>query len=184
MLMLVLTLSQKAAKQQASRNTAILRNLHLVSFAINAAFILLRFAIFRSSWTRATYILYLLFSAPALAIEVWFERNGRPQHLSDGQLKKTGDDLEAKGLTEYMFDVLYWSWGTTAVASVFGDKAWWMWLAIPLYSVWLAYSTFGSVRQGMAGIAGAGGDAEAPASATSNRQKKMEKRGGQKMQYR
>jgi len=57
-------------------------------------------------------------------------------------------------------------------------------MAIPLYSVWLAYTTFGGIRQGMAGMAGAGDRALAGGSEGSNRQKKMEKRGGQRVRYR
>lgn len=164
------------------RNGAILQRLHLISLALNALFVLLRFLLFRSSASRSSFILYLVLSAPAFIIEFWFERIGRPAYAPNGELKRSGDDLEAKGMTEYMFDVLYWTWGTTGVAAIFGDRAWWLWVAIPLYSVWLAYSTFGSVRQGMAGLSGQNsGDANGP---VSNRQKKLEKRGGQKVQYR
>lgn len=92
--------------------------------------------------------------------------------------------MEAKGLTEYMFDVLYWTWGNVAVASIFGDRVWWLWLGIPIYSVYLAYTTFGSVRKGMSGLTNQGEGPNGIGDATSNRQKKMEKRGGQKMQYR
>ena len=140
---------------------------------------------FRSSSTRATYISYLILSIPAFVIQFWLEKIGRPAHGPKGELKKSGEDLEAKGLTEYMFDVLYWSWGTVCAAGLFGDKAWWLWAVIPLYSVWLAYSTFGSVKQGMAGLTGQAGDGNAVnGGLTSNRQKKMDKRGGQKVQYR
>ena len=127
-------------------------------------------------------MLYFCLNAPAIIIEFWFERLGRPSHAPNGELKRSGDDLEAKGLTEYLFDVLYWTWGTLVFAIIFGDKAWWLWMAIPIYSVWAAYSTFGSMRQGMAGMAGQGSDGTN--GAVSNRQKKIEKRGGQKVQYR
>ncbi|MCJ1283425.1 hypothetical protein MMC26_002754 [Xylographa opegraphella] len=177
-------MAQKAAKQQAARNTAILKRIHLLSLAFNGLFLLLRFLIFRSSGTPATFIRWILFSVPAFGTEFWFERIGRPTSGTNGEVKNSGQDLEAKGLTEYMFDVLYWSWGTMFLASIFGDKAWWMWAAIPLYSVWLAYSTFGSVRQGMAGLSGPGAEGETPSSAASNRQRKLEKRGGHKVQYR
>jgi hypothetical protein len=83
-----------------------------------------------------------------------------------------------------MFDVLYWSWGTIIVASFVGDKGWWMWLVIPLYSVYLGYTTFAGVRQGMTGMAGQGPEGAGGSAATSNRQKKLEKRGGPKVQYR
>ena len=118
-------------------------------------------------------------------IEFWLEKIGKPRYARDGELKRAGEDLEAKGLTEYLWDVLYWSWGCTALAALFGDRAWWMWATIPLYSAWLAYTTFGGMRQSMAGLAGQTGDTQAANGAPpSNRQKKLEKRGGQKMQHR
>ena len=152
---------------------------------MNFFFALLRFLLFRSSCTRNTYLLYFFLSSPALAIEFWLEKIGRPIIASSGEVKRSGEDLEAKGLTEYLWDVLYWSWACTFVAAVFGNKAWWAWSVIPLYSVWLAWTTFGGMRHGLAGMAGQQGGADSTnGGATSNRQKKMEKRGGQKVQYR
>ncbi|KAL8928762.1 MAG: hypothetical protein Q9208_001540 [Pyrenodesmia sp. 3 TL-2023] len=174
-------MAQKAAKQQAARNTSILKRTHLISLAINALFILLRLVLFRTSCTRTTLILYGLLSAPALVIEFWFERIGRPVNAPNGELKKAGEDLEAKGLTEYMWDVLYWTWGCVGVAGLFGDKAWWGYLVVPVYSLWLAWTTFGSMKEGILGMAGGGGTGGAANGGTSNRQRKMEKRSGQKM---
>ncbi|CAF9928504.1 MAG: hypothetical protein HETSPECPRED_006866 [Heterodermia speciosa] len=176
-------MAQKAAKQQATRNSAILKRTHLTSLAINLLFAILRFLVFRASCTRSTYLLYFFLSSPAFAIEFWLEKIGRPTTTPNGEVKRSGEDLEAKGLTEYLWDVLYWSWGCIAVASLVGDRAWWLWGVIPLYSVWLAYTTFGGMRQTMAGMAGQDG-AAADGGGTSNRQKKLEKRGGQRMQYR
>ena len=164
------------------RNTAILKRLHLISLLVNSFFVLLRFLLFRSSCTRSTYLLYLCLSAPAFIIEFWFEKLGRPSYAPNGELKRSGDDLEAKGLTDYLFDVLYWTWGTSVMAAIFGDRGWWLWAVIPIYSVWAAYTTFGSMRQGIAGMAGQ--DDGGTSGAVSNRQKKIEKRGGQKVQYR
>ncbi|KAI9815472.1 MAG: hypothetical protein M1827_002606 [Pycnora praestabilis] len=181
-------MAQKAAKQTARRNTTILNRTHLISLAINSLFILLRLLLFRASATRSTYLLYLTFTSPTLLIEYWLERIGRPSYGSSlGDLKKSGEDLEAKGLTEYLWDVLYWSLGCVGFAAVLGDGAWWLWGVVPLYSGWLGYTTFGGMRKGMAELGGAKGEDGASSSggqAGSNRQKKMEKRGGQKMQYR
>ncbi|MCJ1336840.1 hypothetical protein MMC09_002118 [Bachmanniomyces sp. S44760] len=178
-------MAQKAAKQLAVRNAATLKRAHLISVGINAGFIGLRLILFRSSCTRATYLLYFALSLPAFIIEFWLQTIGWPAYAPNGELKKSGEDLDAKGLTEYMWDVLYWSWGCTAVASVFGDRAWYLWIAIPLYSAWLAYSTLGGIRNGMAGMAGGTDNSNMQNGAeTSNRQKKLEKRGGQKTQYR
>ena len=146
--------------------------------------------LFQSTFTQATYLLYFSLSVPAFVVEFWFEKIGRPSYGSNGELIRPGEDLDAKGLTEYMFDVLYWSLGTTLLASIFGEKAWWLWTAIPLYSAWLGFTTFGSMRESMAGMAGMAGlasqnsDVADASGATSNRQKKLEKRGGQRVQYR
>lgn len=65
---------------------------------------------------------------------------------------------------------------------VFNNRAWWLWIAVPVYSVYLGYTTVMGVRKGF--MPGASDDA-APvdASAESKRQKKMEKR-GQRVKYR
>lgn len=56
---------------------------------------------------------------------------------------------------------------------------------MPLYSAWLAYTTFTGARQGLAGMGGAGAGTEGTAAGgQSKRQAKLEKRGGQRMQYR
>ena len=172
---------KKAAKQLAARNGSILNRVHLTSLGVNTLFILIRFFLLRSSATRSTFLLYFLLSFPAFLIEFWFEKIGRPTYASNGELKRSGEDLEAKGLTEYLWDVLYWTWGCLGLASVLGNRAWWMWTAIPLYSAWLAYT---SMRQGLAGMAGAQDKTLTGSSGGSNRQKKMEKRGGQRVQYR
>jgi hypothetical protein len=152
---------------------------------VNLVFVILRFILFRASVTQATYLWYFILSSPAFAIEFWLEKIGRPTVGPSGELKRSGEDLEARGLTEYLWDVLYWSWGCTGLASLFGDRVWWAWLIIPLYSLWLAYTTFGGMRQAMTGIAAQGGvDADKVNVTSSNRQKKLEKRGGQKVQYR
>lgn len=174
-------LLQKAAKQQAARNKAILNRTHLLALGFHLLFAVLRSVAFRSSSIRI--LPYFLLSTPAIAIQFWFEKIGRPSTAPNGDLR-AGEDLEAKGLTEYLWDVLYWSWCCTALAGLFGDRAWWAWAAIPVYSIWLAWTTFGGMRQGLAGMAGQNGQESANGGGASNRQKKLEKRGGQKVQYR
>lgn len=85
-------------------------------------------------------------------------------------------------MTEYMWDVMYWTWGCIGAVCVFGDRAWWLWVVVPLYSVWLAYTTFTGMRSGLAGMGGGAPD-DTPVG-ESKRQKKMENRGGQRAQYR
>ena len=120
---------------------------------------------------------------PSLAIQFWFERAGRPQYGSQpGELLKSGEDLDAQGMTEWMWDVLYWTYCCVLLAAVFGDWAWWLYAVVPVYSVYLLYTAFGGAKQMMAGIAGAG--SEGKTSGQSKRQQKLEKRGGQRVVYR
>ncbi|KAF2453901.1 hypothetical protein BDY21DRAFT_366623 [Lineolata rhizophorae] len=179
-------MAQKAAKSLAARNTATLNRTHLITLAVHTFFLLLRALLFRSSFSRTSLLLYLGLSSPALATEFWFERIARPVRDSTrgGELVQPGEDLEAKGLTEWMWDVIYWTYGCVVVSALFGDYGWWLWGIVPLYSIWLAYTTFVSARSGMAGMMGGGDDAAAQAGGASKRQQKMERRGGQKMQYR
>ncbi|MCJ1430106.1 hypothetical protein MMC29_008021 [Sticta canariensis] len=178
-------MAQKAAKQLTARNAAILYRMHLISLGINVSFVLLRCILFRASSARTTYLLYFILASPAFAIEFWLEKIGRPVTAQNGDIRKSGADLEAQGLMEYLWDVLYWSWTCIVAATLFGNNAWWLWAFIPLYSLWLAYTTFGGMKQSMGGMMGQGARSEESNNGNiSNRQKKLEKRGGQKVQYR
>lgn len=96
-------------------------------------------------------------------------------------MKRAGEDLEAKGLTEYMWDIVYWTYGVLVVVSLVGDYGWWLWSVIPAYSVYTAWTTYTGMRGGFTDAAGV---PQPEAATASKRQAKMEKRGGQKVQYR
>lgn len=65
---------------------------------------------------------------------------------------------------------------------LFADRAWWLWVVVPLYSLWLGYTTVMGVKGGIPNLGreqqGSDNTGE------SKRQKKLEKRGGQKVKYR
>jgi hypothetical protein len=147
------------------------------TIAIHSFFWLLRAFLFRRTFTRTSLLLYLFLSAPQLFIHFQFERLGRPTYQPDGTVKRSGEDLDAKGLTEYMWDVTYWTYICLVLASVLGDWAWWLYAVIPAYAVWLAWTTYTGMRGGYTDAAGV-------PQTQSKRQQKMEKRGGQKVQYR
>lgn len=181
--MFELTQTQKAAKQLATHNTNSLNRMHLVSLGNNVFFLLLRLIIYRARATRNTLTLYVLLSAPAFAIEFWLEKIGRPTYAENGDLRRSGEDMDAKGLTEFMWDVLYWTWACVAAAAILGDRAWWMYAVVPVYSLWMASSVVLNMRQGMTGMTGQGkGSGEG--AGESKRQRKMEKRMGQGIQNR
>lgn len=127
---------------------------------------------------------YFLISTPSWIIEVWLESVGRPTYTENGEVKRAGEDMEAQGLTEWMWDVLYWTWGCVGFAAVLGDWVWWAWAIVPAYSAWCVYGMYTGARGMMGGMGAEGADGSATAGGQSKRQAKMEKRGGQKMVYR
>ena len=145
----------------------------------------MRLLVYRSTYTRNTLLLWVVLSLPAWVIEFWLEKIGRPTYAENGELKKSGEDLEAKGLTDFMWDLIYWTWACIAAAAMIGNKAWWMYAVVPAYSIWMAATTVIGMRNGMAGMTGQehGASQDADAGGDSKRQRKLEKRGGQKVQY-
>jgi len=80
-----------------------------------------------------------------------------------------------------MWDMVYWTWINIILVIVLGNRAWWLYIVVPAYAIYAAVTTANGVRGMLGGMGGAGGEGEAEVQ--SNRQKKMEKRGGQKVAY-
>lgn len=79
-----------------------------------------------------------------------------------------------------MWDVTYWTYICVVFVGLFGDKAWWLWVVVPVYSVYAAWSTW----TGMRGALGGGMEEDVTkAGGGSKRQAKLEKR-GQRVAYR
>jgi hypothetical protein len=157
----------------ASRNGAVLNRTHLISAAIHTIFLFLHFLFQRPGSLKR----YLLLGVPTLVIEFYLEKVGRPRYNDDGSLRSAGEDLNATGLTEYMWDVLYWTQGCIVAVCLFNDRAWWLWAVVPLYSIYLAYTTIMGVKKGFAGLGGGGGEVEGEEGPKSKTQQKKEKRG-------
>lgn len=45
-----------------------------------------------------------------------------------------------------MWDVVYWIWINLVVVLALGDRAWWLWVLMPTYTVYLALTTMGGLR--------------------------------------
>ncbi|KAJ5238446.1 hypothetical protein N7468_003065 [Penicillium chermesinum] len=166
-------MAQKAAKTLATRNAATLSRTHLISAALHILFLILHFVFGRPRSLKP----YFFLAVPTLAIEYYLDLVGRPKFNPDGSLRTAGEDLNATGLTEYMWDVLYWTHGCIFAACVFNDRAWWLWIVIPFYSVYLAYTTVMGVKKGFAGMGGGSAESDARQGPKSKTQMKKEKRG-------
>jgi hypothetical protein len=172
-------MAKKAAKSLAARNAGRLRTTHIITLVLHAVFLIFSFTIRRSLSLKR----YILLSAPALIIEFYLDRLARPTYNADGSLRNAGEDLDAKGLTEFMWDILYWTWFNLFLVIVSGNGAWWLYLVVPLYAIYAAVTTASGIKGMLGGMAGAGGEGSSQNQSQSNRSKKMETRGGQKIKY-
>ncbi|KAJ5087963.1 hypothetical protein N7456_011579 [Penicillium angulare] len=167
-------MAQKAAKTLATRNGALLNRTHMISATLHVLFLVLHQIFQRPRSLKP----YFLLAVPTLLIEYYLDRVGRPSYNEDGSLRSAGEDLNATGLTEYMWDILYWTQGCIVAVCVFNDRAWWLWAVVPLYSVYLAYTTVMGVKKGFAGMGGGAGEGAGDSEgAKSKREMKKEKRG-------
>lgn len=132
-------MAQKAAKTLAAANTKRLNITLVATLVIHSFFWLLRGLLFRRSFTRASGLKYVLLTAPSLIIQAFFERSSRPTYggPSGGEVKRAGEDLDAKGLTEWMWDVVYWTYGCVLLVALLGDWAWWFWVSSHLLLTFL-----------------------------------------------
>ncbi|CAK7563958.1 MAG: hypothetical protein SEPTF4163_001840 [Sporothrix epigloea] len=145
-------MAQKAKKDRAKANANALTNLHYGALIVNAIFLLF-YVIFRSR----SLVAWLLMSTPAFFCQFMIERAGRPRFdAQTGALRSSGEDLAAAGLTEYMFDVVWVTWGVEVLVVLFGNKLWFLWAIVPAYGAYKGYSLLGSARQ-MAALGGLGG---------------------------
>lgn len=163
-------MAQKAKKDRAKSNAAALTSLHLGSLIVNVAFLLF-YLIFRSR----SLLTYVVMSLPSFACQFMLERAGRPHYdAQTGALRTSGEDLAAAGLTEYMFDVVWVTWGVSVLVILFGNKLWFLWAIVPAYGAYKGYGLLGSARQmaALGGMGGGGGDAGAGAAPAPNRRQR------------
>jgi hypothetical protein len=127
-----LTPAQKAAKTLAARNSARLNQTHVITLCIHFFFLLLRALTFRRTFFRSSAVLYVALSIPGALVELWLERIGRPvfEGTNPPELRRAGEDLDAAGLTEFLWDVLYWTWACLMFAAALGDWAWSLWVSV------------------------------------------------------
>ncbi|CAD6884125.1 unnamed protein product [Tilletia controversa] len=123
-------MAKGAAKKAASSNAQTLQRLTAGFLLSNAAQLLLRFGLFRASATWKLAAIYLL--SQAIALFLWSQLTG---------MASAGVNLaEQKGLTPYIFDVIYVTWFCSLAGALVSDKAWYLYLIIPGFATYLAYT--------------------------------------------
>lgn len=118
-------MAKKSQKSRAQRNISTLNNLHLSSLAINSGFLLWTFLPFTKS---RSLLAYAILSIPSFIAEYVLERSGRPVFI-DGAMKSGGHDLDAEGLTEYLFDLVWVTWACLIAVLIVGNWGWLLWVS-------------------------------------------------------
>ncbi|RKP26931.1 hypothetical protein SYNPS1DRAFT_5628, partial [Syncephalis pseudoplumigaleata] len=136
---------------------------------VQSLYVLVQFGWYRADVTRYHVVGYLITWLPTIFIYRLLASMARPQRDASGAIISGGDDLNAPGLTSYMFDVLYVTW-FVHVGSLVWSFVWWFYLAIPLYACYVLWGFVAPM------LKGSGGGEAAAAAAKSKRQQKMEKR--------
>lgn len=106
-----------------------LKRLHLTSLGVHTSYLLLRFVLRFRSTTGGTITRYVLFGGAALLVEYQLERLGRPRTDARGVVVREGEDLNQPGVVEYLFDLIYVTWGVLVLASL-TEYAWWLYLVV------------------------------------------------------
>ena len=152
-------MARKALKALAASNASRLNRTHLTTLALHTLYHLARLLRPRPAHARAALLRYALLCAPALAIELLvFERGSRPRYAAADdaraagaaaaagagagagadageaaggarELRAAGADLDAPGLTDLLWDVVYWTWAVLALVAVAGEWAWWLYVS-------------------------------------------------------
>lgn len=162
-------MAQKAKKDRAKSNTESLTTLHLTTALLH-----ILYHAFRLHTTRRL-LPYLILSIPSFIAQFILERTGRPTYdPTTKALKSAGEDLNAEGLTEYLFDVVWVTWGVLGLVIVAGDWGWWAWAIVPVFGVWKGWGLLGMARgmMGGNGLKGGGVSEEQMAGQGNRRQRR------------
>lgn len=127
-------MARQAEKQLANTNAVKIQNMRKAAIAVNVLFILIRLVWYYGTTSKKTWFMYIVTNIAATLIQLQLENIGMPRFAEDGQLISAGEDLGQKGLTEYLFDIVYMTWIVYTLVAVITDYAWLMYLAIPVYA--------------------------------------------------
>ncbi|KAK9385493.1 hypothetical protein V1515DRAFT_608251 [Lipomyces mesembrius] len=165
-------MANASGKKQAQANLTAIKNLHTASAIINAMYIL-SYLLFRRPRSITSY---LILSLPAWIIEYQLDKIGRPKYSQqNGSLVYPGENLSQAGLTEWLWDVVYVTWGCDLLGFLVGRS--WVWifyLVIPVYGTYVAYTSFiGPMLKQRAAVAAAGENATQPDPVVKKKEKKQ-----------
>ncbi|KAL0074590.1 hypothetical protein J3Q64DRAFT_1841959 [Phycomyces blakesleeanus] len=160
-----------SSKKIAAANKRTISNLRKGFIAVNVTYFLWRIVYHWQTFTTVQMVLYVLSLGVSLFFYSVLEGSAESRYDASGALVASGDDLNAEGLTAYMFDIIYITWATHLLTAFISNKGWYLYLVIPAYAAYkifpMAMSYFGSKEPQTE---------KAETDGKSKRQAKMEKR--------
>jgi len=150
---------------------------------INGFYVLWRGLLFWKTFTFSTLLAYAATSGLTFYLYKVLKAAGTPQYNSDGSILSGGDDLNAEGLTAYMFDIIYITWFVHITTAVISSKFWYTYIVIPVYAV---FKLWPFVAPYLKSSGSNEEEKESAGPAKSKRQAKLEERAkkGQNVKYR
>lgn len=176
----------QSAKKQVAQNFKILKEIHLITWASYTIFTFFNFYLNRPASSK----FFIITAFPVLGSLFVIEKTGRPRLDPQGKIIRQGQDLQQEGLTEYLFDIIYYTIILNVLTVLFNSsKIWWLYWAVPGFAAYKIYGLINAGRQMFGGGAKSGAQVEEfdekKEQGKSKRQQKREARGDKpKMKYR
>lgn len=175
----------QSVKKQAAQNKKSLTEIHRITWISYAIFFISNFYFNRPKSSK----LFILTAFPVFGSLFIIEKTGRPKEDSKGVIIRPGADLHQEGLTEYLFDIIYFTVGINFLTVLFNSgKPWWFYWAVPIFAGYKLYSLFKAGKEMFGGGAKSGqqvNEFQNKEAEKSKRQQKREARGDKpKMKYR
>ncbi|KAF8318300.1 uncharacterized protein EI90DRAFT_3147303 [Cantharellus anzutake] len=128
-------MANASAKKTAAQNEVAIKNLQIGMLIANISYFLLRLILpyrtFPPTWRQLT--LYIMTAIPEFVLF---------RHLISTGLDRPWGGFISGGITEWCFDVIYITWLCQVGSALIGEFVWWLYLSIPLYAGFKAWSTF------------------------------------------
>ena len=141
-------MANSAAKERVKRNAALMSKYLKIILGCNAAYVAFRVAYLYSSfsrWHQAGFGVQLLSYG---SLYGFLRMSARPKYGADGALLFGGEDMDSKGVLEYVWDLLYvtmfiqlgtgfvsdWFWVTAIFPPIIGFYFLWIWYIYPWIS--------------------------------------------------
>ncbi|KAJ2961333.1 hypothetical protein NQZ79_g3389 [Umbelopsis isabellina] len=174
-------MANASSKKIASANVKTLANLRMGFFAVNCFYVLWRGLLYWKTFSFSTLLAYALTSGLTFYLYTVLKNAGSPRYNVDGSIQSGGDDLNAEGLTAYMFDIIYITWFVHITTAVISGKFWYTYIVIPAYAAFKLWPYIAPYLKGSSNEQ----SAEPSGPQKSKRQTKMEERAkkGQNVKY-